>query len=65
MKTDRDVDAMTYEILTDETLAVKDKYYIRTKYPFCYCTDRMTKKQVENVAKSMRNLGFTVIGKTK
>lgn len=41
------------------------KYYVRQAYPSCFITDNMTYKEAQKVIKSMRQLGFTVIDRTK
>ncbi len=59
------IDDVTYEIrkdtITDEALKTSKRYYIRTAYPRKYLTDNMTYQQVQKVAKSMRQLGYTVV----
>lgn len=61
------IDDITYEMRIDNvTNAVKNvNVYIRAGYPRTYITDNMTKREANKVAKSMRQLGFTVIDKTK
>lgn len=55
------IDDITYEIKTDTSPGIGNKkYYIRAGFPYQYITDNMTYAQVCKVAKSMRQLGFTV-----
>ncbi len=55
----------TYEIRIDTSNMIEGnkKYYIRAGQPFQYLTDNMTYKEAQKVAKSMRQLGLTVVDK--
>ena len=55
----------TYELTEDTNATDKKKYYIRSAYPSCYRTDNMMKRETNNVAKALRQLGYTVIDLTK
>lgn len=64
------IDDVTYEIRIDDSASVKisktnQKYYIRAGFPRKYITDNMTYREVQKVTKSMRQLGYTVIDRTK
>lgn len=62
------IDDVTYEIRLDKITDMAkagNKYYIRTAYPRKYLTDNMTYREIQKVAKSMRQLGYTVIDRTK
>lgn len=73
MATNLNIDDVTYELKEDtniQPLHSKDanyakRFYIRTGFPLSYLTDNMTKREANKVAKSLRQLGFTVIDKTK
>jgi len=69
MATNLNIDDVTYELwkdtVTDEAIKTNKKYYIRASKPLCYLTDNMTKREANKVAKSMRQLGFTVIDMVK
>lgn len=58
-----DMSSVTYELKED--LNDHNKFYIRSAFPLCYITDNMTKREINKIAKSMRQLGFVVIDKTK
>ena len=53
-----------YEIKTDK-LAGKNQHYIRETFPSCYLTDNMGKREINRIAKTLRQLGHTVVDKTK
>lgn len=60
------MDDITYYIKFDATtINPKAPYYIRTGFPLAYLTDNMTKREINKIAKAMRQLGFTVIDQTK
>lgn len=60
-----------YEVKIDRQYAKENGlgknqvYYIRESYPGCFLTDNMTYREAQKFAKSMRQLGFTVIDRTK
>lgn len=56
----------TYELKQDTHPTDKKKsYYIRESYPACYLTDNMSKSEINKIAKAFRQLGYTVIDRTK
>ena len=56
---------MRVDTITDEALKTNKKFYIRAAKPLCFITDNMTKREANKLAKSMRQLGLTVIDETK
>lgn len=60
-------DSITYYIKKDETgFAEGNKqYFIRAGYPINYLTDNTNKREINKIAKFMRQLGFTVVDLTK
>ena len=66
MATNMNIDDVTYELKKDESsgLAAK-RFYIRAGFPLSFITDNMTYNQAQKTARSMRQLGFTVIDKTR
>lgn len=53
------LDTVTHEAKTNK------KYYIRTEKPLCFLTDNMTYREAQKLVKNMRQLGITVVDKTK
>ena len=56
-----------YSIRKDTVTAAdpKAQYYIRENAPACFLTDNMGKREVNKLAKHLRQLGFTVTDTTK
>lgn len=67
MATNLNIDDVTYELRLDTTNVAQGnkKYYIRAGFPLNYLTDDMTYREAQKVAKSIRQLGFTVIDCSK
>jgi len=65
MATNLNIDDVTYQLKKDANSLDSKKYYIRAAFPLNYITDNMTYNQAQKVAKSMRQLGYTVIDMTK
>lgn len=56
------MDEITYYIKKDENTGL---FYIRAGFPLTYITDNTGKREINRIAKAMRQLGFTVVDMTK
>lgn len=54
----------TYEIKADK-MAGKNAFYIREVFPATFLTDNMGKREINKIAKALRQLGHTVIDTIK